>query len=99
MPPIWPTFLLVVGGRGQAQIWVFWPVLGGLAGGERCWSSTALITSRALPRPQTLLAELPVPGAVPDGVVIVLGSQTMGPLDERVQHHLTEPAGGKCPRR
>jgi len=44
-------FLRVVGGRGQAQIWVFWPVLGGLAGGERCWSSTALITSRFTPAP------------------------------------------------
>ena len=43
---------------------------------------------------QTLLAELPAPGAVPDGMVIVLGSQTMAPLDERIRHHLSEPAGG-----
>ena len=38
---------------------------------------------------QTLLAELPAPGAVPAGVVIVLGSQTLAPLDTRIQHHLT----------
>ena len=38
---------------------------------------------------QTLLAELPAPGAVPAGVVIVLGSQTLAPLDRRIQHHLT----------
>lgn len=38
---------------------------------------------------QTLLAELPPPGAVPPGVVIVLGSQTLAPLDTRIQHHLS----------
>lgn len=38
---------------------------------------------------QTLLAELPAPGGVPAGVVIVLGSQTLAPLDTRIQHHLT----------
>ena len=43
---------------------------------------------------QTLLAELPAPDAVPDGVVIVLGSQTIAILDQRIQHHLTEAAGG-----
>jgi len=43
---------------------------------------------------QTLLAELPAPDAVPDGVVIVLGSQTIAMLDQRIQHHLTEAAGG-----
>jgi AAA ATPase domain len=45
---------------------------------------------------QTLLAELPPPGAVPDGVVIVLGSQTTAPLDKRIQHHLSGQAGGNA---
>lgn len=45
---------------------------------------------------QTLLAELPPPGAVPDGVVIVLGSQTTAPLDKRIQHHLSGLSGGNA---
>ncbi|RLK24444.1 AAA domain-containing protein [Micromonospora sp. M71_S20] len=38
---------------------------------------------------QPLLDELPAPEAVPAGVVIVLGSQTLAPLNPKIQHHLS----------
>ncbi|GFJ93368.1 ATP-binding protein [Phytohabitans rumicis] len=37
---------------------------------------------------QPLLDELPTPEAVPDGVVIVMGSQTLSPLNAKIQNHL-----------
>jgi len=39
---------------------------------------------------EPLLAELPMPTAVPDGVIILLGSQSLTPVDARIEHHAAE---------
>jgi hypothetical protein len=70
-------------------------VLAGLAGGERRWSSTALITSRASPRPRRCW-QSSRPGRCTRWRGNRAGVTDDGPLGERVRHHLSEPAGGNA---
>ncbi|MFF5085042.1 AAA family ATPase [Actinoplanes sp. NPDC000266] len=40
---------------------------------------------------EPLLSELPSPAAVPDGVIILLGSQNLTLVNPRIVHHVSEP--------